>query len=124
NEYRLVETAKQYVDATKRFANEKTIVHEKIQKMQTLENDIEQLTNKNHTLEQQAEVMDKKQSRLIQHKVWRLEEERTSEVNRLTETIKNFERKDQQVTHKTKLEFQIKGRIQELQGEISTLEDK
>ena len=124
NEYRLVETASNYVEAKKRFTKEEKITSEKMKEKSELELELEQLTKRKQELEQQSDLLEKKQHRLRQHKVWSLEEERTAESERLTETNLEYTKKDKAVTDKTRQEVQTKERIESLLVNISSIENE
>lgn len=122
NEYRLVDTANQYVEAKKRLEKEDKNTAEKIVQKEELKLEIEQLMNRKQTLEQQADLLEKKQKRLNQHKVWNLEEERKAEIARLSETEKDLEKRDTTVTDKTRQELQTKERIERISEKIMAIE--
>ncbi|MEI3614030.1 TIGR02680 family protein [Pseudogracilibacillus sp. SO30301A] len=124
NEYKLVEAASHYVEAKKRFQKEEKLITEKTQEKHELEFELEQLTKRKQELEQQSELLEKKQNRLQKHKVWSLEEERTTEIERFTETNREYEKKDKAVTEKTKQEVKTKEQIEHLSGKISEIENK
>src|SRR5690625_4079508 len=124
NEYQLVEKAHHYVEATKRLTKEEKFTAEKIDEKHQLEQELNQLRERRQELEQQSDLLGKKQTRLQQHKVWSLEEERTSENNRLTEVHDDYQRKERQVTNKTRQELETKERIEHLLEEILILDNK
>src|SRR5690625_1820416 len=108
NQYRLAETAHHYLEAKRKFSNEKKVTDKKVAEKQQLSERVEQLAERNLQLEQLAETLEKKQKRLEQHEVWNLEEERTNEINALQETKKEQERKDRNLTDKKRQELATK----------------
>src|SRR5699024_454837 len=123
NEYRLAETASHYVEAKKKFSKEEKVTEEKMQEKHELKQELEQLANRKQELEQRADLLEKKQHRLQKHKVWSLEEERTAEMERLTETNHELAKKDKTATEKTRQEVQTKERIEQLLENISSIEN-
>ncbi len=122
NEYKLVDTASNYMEAKKRFTKEEKITSDKMNEKHELGLELERLTKRRQELEQQADLLEKKQLRLRQHKVWSLEEERTAEKERLTETNQEYTKKDKAVREKVNQEFQTKERIEHLLENISSIE--
>src|SRR5690606_18817345 len=108
----------------KRFTKEEKITSEKMKEKSELELELKQLTKRKQELEQQSDLLEKKQHRLRQHKVWSLEEERTAESERLTETNLEYTKKDKAVTDKTRQEVQTKERIENLLVNISSIENE
>jgi len=124
NQYRLAETAHHYLEAKRKFSNEKKVTDKKVAEKQQLSERVEQLSERNLQLEQLAETLEKKQKRLEQHEVWNLEEERSTEQKLLSETEQEYEKKDKAVTEKTKQELETKERIDHLNEKIATIENE
>src|SRR5699024_6523661 len=95
NEYRLVDTAHNYLETIKRFTKEEKMVQEKTENERELTNEITRLSERHRKLEQISDILDQKKKRLQSHKVWNLEEERTEEIHALKETKTEQDRKDQ-----------------------------
>src|SRR5690625_3041770 len=97
NQYRLAETAHHYLEAKRKFSNEKKVTDKKVAEKQQLSERVEQLAERNLQLEQLAETLEKKQKRLEQHEVWNLEEERSTEQKLLSETEQEYEKKKKRI---------------------------
>lgn len=118
NEYRLGETANQYVQAKKRKTKEAKVVNEKTTAKQALNEAIIQTKTRQQHLEQQEDILEHKQKRLEKHEVWRLEEERQKEIDLVQATVQELDRKEQAVTDKTKQELQTKERLDTIEIQL------
>src|SRR5690625_4517245 len=105
NEYRLVESTTNYVEAKRKYLKEEKVKNEKVIENEQLENAIRDISERQVQLEQQVETLEKKQERLRGHKVWNLEEEKTTEQEKLNDLSEEHVKKDQTVTAKMKQEF-------------------
>lgn len=122
NQYRLVETAHHYVENRKKLSKEEKLVKEKEAEKQRLSVEIDHLTMRNQELEQLSDTLSKKQKRLEQHEVWNLEEERANEMQLLGEIEQEYDKKDKTVTEKTKQEFVLKERTEQLMEKMDAID--
>lgn len=122
NEHRLVETAEEYLKAKRKFVQEEKLVKEKQQEFDHLTRELANLKKKRSQLNIEAELLERQEKRLQQHKVWQLEEELTAEKNRLKDIIKDIKRKDEQLTYKTKQEIRLKEDIEQIEEKILLLQ--
>lgn len=121
NEFRLQETAIQYKDAKRKLKKESENLQETNKTLEELDGAIEKMASDEQTLERQKDVLDQKQERLREHKVWNLEAEKTKEIEAQREIQKDILKKDESVTEKTKREFQLKETLDKLEIEIVEL---
>lgn len=124
NEYRLVETASQYIEAKKRQKKADKHLQAKIAERQDLEATITEASEKQQVLEQQEDVLERKQKRLEKHEVWSLEEERQKETELLQATEQELKNKDQAVTDKTKRELQTKEQLETIEIQLDTVDNE
>lgn len=124
NKYRLAETAGHYIEAMNKCVKEEQTLSEKEKTLNTLQQEIKMLTTGKKELEQKSDVLEKKQTRLQQHKVWNLANERAVESNRLQEIRQELARKDKTVTAKTKQELHMKEESDFLIDRISIFESE
>ncbi|WP_106496595.1 TIGR02680 family protein [Lentibacillus sp. Marseille-P4043] len=124
NEYGIADKAHEYVQAKKRFAKVEHVAQEKMNTEAVLGQEISELGERNRELEQSVEVLEQKRTRLQNHKVWNLEQERTDEQHALHEAESEFAKKDQQVTDKKRQELTTKEELEKLDGELEENEQK
>lgn len=122
NEYALVEKANGYVEAKKRLTNEEKDVQAKIERSQSLDQEISELKTRALELEQSSHVLEQKRDRLQGHKVWNLEKERTEEQSALNEIKTDLDKKDKQQTDKKRQELATKADQEKYEAEISSAE--
>ncbi|CDO03317.1 chromosome segregation protein SMC [Oceanobacillus picturae] len=124
NEYAIADRAHEYVEAKKRHTKEERLLNEKEAIEATLKEEIKRGQEQSVKLEQTKEVLEKKQERLRQHKVWNLEKERATEQEALEEVKKELERKNQQLTNKKNDELETKSRLKALDDELYNQEQQ
>lgn len=124
NEYRLWETAAYYLEAKEKYNQEEKQRIEKIAANETVEQEIKTMEARDNELSLEAETLEKKQTRLKNHEVWNLEEEKTVEQKKLKEAAEDNEKKNQTVTIKTKQELQAKERLDEMEVTLDELESE
>ena len=124
NEYRLVETGNQYIEAKKRQKKADKHLQAKIVERQDLETTISEAEGRQQVLEQQEDVLERKQKRLEKHEVWSLEEERQKETELLQATEQELKNKDQAVTDKTKRELQTKEQLETIEIQLNTVDNE
>jgi len=124
NEYSLVETASQYIEAKKRQKKTDKYLQAKIVERQDLEATLTEAEARQQVLEQQEDVLERKQKRLEKHEVWSLEEERQKEAELLQATEQELKNKDQAVTDKTKRELQTKERLETIEEQFDKADNE
>src|SRR5699024_2710035 len=123
NEYRLGEAAAYYLEAKEKYNQEEQQKQEKVALNNAIEQEILWMETRDTELALEAETLEKKQTRLKNHKVWNLEGEKTTEKEKLSEAEMDTEKKNQAVTSKTKQEVQAKERLDELKIVLDQLEN-
>src|SRR5690625_4132428 len=124
NEYSLVETASQYIEAKKRQKKTDKYLQAKIVERKDLEATLTEAEARQQVLEQQEDVLESKKKRLEQQKTWKLEEERQKEAELLQATEQEQKNKDQAVTDKTKRELQTKERVETIEEQFDKADNE
>lgn len=114
NEYRLVETAQNYLEMNKKFKQTEKTIQDKKQNEQQLAEEIQRLSVRNSELDQSLDILEQKKIRLQNHKVWNLEAERNNEIKILKETETEFQKKDNHLTEKNRQELVAKNEQERL----------
>lgn len=123
NRYRMVMAATNMVEAETKNEQAVTEVAGKRREKEKLEVDIAAKIAEQEQLAQQSEVLEKKENRLRQHKVWNLEEEKAAETTKLMEVNTDRKTKDETVTRKLKDEYKAKDRLEALRMKRTELEE-
>src|SRR5690625_2052553 len=124
NEHRLVETAHEYLGAKRKYSEEEALVVKQKQQFEKLTKEIATLKETEHELNMQADLLEKQEKRLQQHKVWQLEQELTAEKARLDDLVKDLKRKEEQLTAKTKQEIHHKEMLEKIEAKILAFQDQ
>lgn len=118
NAYRLADTANQYLAMKKRLTEETKTIQDKQQQEHQFTQDIQTLTDRARELSQTLDVLERKKTRLQNHKVWNLEEERTNEIKALHEIQTDHMKKDTHLTEKKRQELLAKEEQERLSADI------
>ncbi|WP_289891404.1 TIGR02680 family protein [Virgibacillus pantothenticus] len=123
NTYMITAAAHEYMETKQQYTRKANVLEEKKREVEKLEAAILNLYERNRTLEQEKDILEKKQERLRHHKVWNLEKDLTNEQQTLEEIDADMTRKQNQVSEKKRLELRTEDNISTLEAEITDVEE-
>ncbi len=124
NTYMITAAAHEYMDTKKQSAKKMNEMKEKEQVEGQLETEISQLHERNRMLQQEKDILEKKEERLRHHKVWNLEKDLTHEQQVLEEIHADVGRKQNHVSEKKRLELQTGDKITALEAENEVVKEE
>ncbi|GAB3798024.1 TIGR02680 family protein [Virgibacillus kimchii] len=121
NERIAAEQANEFLQARNRLAEVQKVYQEKNAYSETLEREINSLSDDIAALHVKKETVEKQEERLKSHKIWNLEKERTEETEKLQQESKQLARKNDQFRQKSRKEHQLQSTLQQIEEDISEL---
>lgn len=124
NQYRLANTAEQYLNTKRKVIETEKLKGKKLTEQNNLEATILQLEERKRALQQRKDVLEKRKQRLEKHKVWDLQEEKQSNENKLADLKEEIKRKDDRISEKTRQELNYKSQLEDLLLQVEQYEQE